>query len=115
MDSEKREHPRIKTAFELKIQHAETFHWTSLRNLSAGGVFVQTDAPQAVGSTVSMQLALPVDNEPMDIQGRVMWVREASNPSGPGMGIEFTRISEEHRQKIVDFIGDILGALGKKA
>ena len=113
MGNEKRLHQRIKSNFELTIQHAGTFHWTSLRNLSAGGVFVQTDIPQAVGSIVSMQLTLPVDTEIMDIQGRVMWTRQATSTAGPGMGIEFTSISPEHQQKIVNFIGATLKMLGK--
>ena len=115
MGIEKRLNPRVKTNFELKVQYAETFHWTMLRNLSAGGVFVQTETPLDVGSIVSMQLALPVDDEIMDIQGRVMWLQQASKTTAPGMGLEFTSISPKHQQKIINFIGATLKMLGKSA
>jgi len=113
MGIEKRLHTRIKTNFELKVQYAEIFHWTMLRNLSAGGVFVQTETPLDAGSIVSLQLALPVDDEIMGIQGRVKWIQQASSTTAPGMGIEFTSISPEHQQKIVNFIGATLKMLGK--
>jgi uncharacterized protein (TIGR02266 family) len=113
MGNEKRVHPRVKSDLELTVRHAETFHWTSLRNLSGGGVFVQTDTPQKVGSIVSMQLTLPVDGETMDIQGRVIWIGQAGGTDAPGMGIEFTSISQEHQQKIIKFVGDLLGVLGR--
>jgi uncharacterized protein (TIGR02266 family) len=113
MGIEQRIHTRIKTDFELTIQHAGTYPWTSLRNLSAGGVFVQTDTPQEAGSIVSMQLSLPGDKEIMDIQGQVVWIRQASSTTAPGMGIEFTAISSKHQQKIISFIGNILAVLGK--
>jgi uncharacterized protein (TIGR02266 family) len=115
MSTEKRLHPRVNTDFELTIQNAGTFHWTSLRNLSAGGVCVQTDAPQEAGSIVSMQLTLPGDQEMMDIQGRIIWVRQASSTAAPGMGIEFTGISAKHQQKIINFVGNILALLGRSA
>lgn len=113
MDIDNRLHTRIKTDFELTIQHAGTFHWSSLRNLSAGGVFVQTDTPHDVGSIVTMQLTLPIDKEIMDIQGRVKWIRQAGGKAAPGMGIEFTSISHKHQQKIISFVGNIVAMLGK--
>jgi len=113
MGIENRVQQRVRADLELTIRHAETFHWTSLRNLSGGGVFVQTDTPQKVGSIVTLQLTLPVDEEIMNIQGQVKWIRQAGGTDAPGMGIEFTSISQEHQQRIVKFVGDLLAVLGK--
>ncbi len=113
MDMDKRLHPRVETNFELKIHDGDTFHWTVLRSLSGGGVFVQTDTPLEVGSTVSLELALPVADKAMHIQGRVQWIQPGNETAAPGMGIKFTGISEQQRQNIIRFIGDIVSALGK--
>lgn len=114
MDIDKRLKQRLETDLELTIQHSGKFHWSSLRNLSGGGVFVCTDEPQALYSMVSMQIKLPGDPEIMDVEGRVVWTKQGSNARAAGMGIEFTSISVAHQEKITDYVQEHLTGLREK-
>jgi len=108
MSIEKRLRPRITTDMELIVQHSGKYEWSSLRNLSGGGVFIETDNPRPPDSTLSMQIRLPGDSETLDIEGRVIWIKQGSKASAAGMGIEFTKISAEHQDKITFFVESCL-------
>lgn len=56
------------------------------RNVSEGGVFVQTPAPIPDGSDLMLQLTVKTERVPL--QGNVVWIRSGHRPGRPpGMGI----------------------------
>ena len=70
------------------------------RDISEGGVFIETDKPHQLGTEVSMQFHLSCGREVLQTLGRVVRVRTGSEASPPGMGIEFDELSSEDRSKI---------------
>ncbi len=66
-------------------------------NLSAGGVFVNSNNAPPIGTRVSVLLQLPGHSE-CKLNGRVAWA-QASGPGvdEPGMGIEFVEPDEATR------------------
>ncbi len=70
------------------------------RDISEGGVFIETDKPHQLGTEVSMQFHLSGGREVLQTLGRVVRVRTGSEASPPGMGIEFDELSSEDRSKI---------------
>ncbi len=81
-------------------------------NISQGGIFINTRAPLPVGTTVRLMVQLPGARFPCDLVGRVArvvsWHDDVRDP--PGMGIEFTDIDRERR----DRIGELVEALHTK-
>ncbi len=73
-------------------------------NLSAGGVFVNSQHAPAVGTRVSVLLQLPGHSE-CKLQGRVAWA-QASGPGvdEPGMGIEFLQPDEGTRKLVAEMV-----------
>ncbi len=62
------------------------------RNVSEGGAFLASDFLMQVGTQITVRFQLP--GEPViDAQGFIAWVSEADEVE-PGMGIEFTALSE---------------------
>jgi Tfp pilus assembly protein PilZ len=57
----------------------------SVDDLGAGGCFVRTDAPPAVGAVVSLRIDAP-DGE-LHVEGAVAWVRDGERA---GFGLDFT-------------------------
>ncbi len=92
--------PRITRNLEIAFQYSGRFEWSSLLNLSGGGVFIKTNHPLPVDSTLTMQITLPGDSELLDIEGRVVWVKQKINSPDAGMDMEFSEISMQHQEKI---------------
>ncbi len=86
-------------------------------NVSNGGIFIKTDKPLPLNTTVMVKMNLPGDSETMDIQARVVW----RNPSGAnnmfphGMGIQFVTMDDAHRAKINDFVSKHKSEISKKS
>ena len=112
-DSEirKRNYPRAPLA--LKIQYGmpsasskEGFTGT----IGGGGVFVETVNPLPAGSSVVLDFSLPGRAGQVRIEGLVVWVRSGfeTKEMGPGMGVQFKKVAEEDREKIMDLVMRIL-------
>ena len=76
-------------------------------NLSAGGVFVNSQGAPPVGTKVTVLLQLPGESE-CKLNGRVAW----SQPSGPGvdepgMGIEFVDPDEATRLLVAQLVAKL--------
>jgi uncharacterized protein (TIGR02266 family) len=71
------------------------------RDLSAGGVFVETADLLEVGDPVVLSFPLP-DGKRLVVNGRVRWVTPFGNVADPtpGMGIEFVGVDQGKRDKI---------------
>jgi uncharacterized protein (TIGR02266 family) len=70
--------------FEGKKQVCRT------RNISLGGVYVETPLPLAIGTTIQLRFQLPTQPEPVEVSGDVRWVvtKKAAGEE-VGMGIRF--------------------------
>lgn len=53
------------------------------KDISVGGMFVETATPAAFGADVVVHLTLPGSNDPVALPGVVRWVRDG------GMGVQF--------------------------
>jgi len=61
--------------------------------VGAGGLFIETEDPIAIGSPIKVRFRLPGFGQIHEIEGRVVWHQQAisGEPTTrpPGMGIEF--------------------------
>lgn len=103
----KRRAPRIpfklKATFEDKKDQIYTF------NVSAGGLFLETQNPLPAGEKLNLHITLPERNHSMKCECRVAWVNSVSSPIRPdhpaGMGVEF--LSFEDERTFQDFMRSI--------
>jgi uncharacterized protein (TIGR02266 family) len=76
------------------------------RNISRGGMFVQSRSPQDVGTQLDFELALKDGTVLLRGSGKVIWTREY-DPAHPrqahGMGVRFTEL-DKASQKLLDRI-----------
>jgi uncharacterized protein (TIGR02266 family) len=66
-----------------------------------GGVFVSTWRELEVGSEVLLELSLP--NGRASARGFVMWRRDASDSSPPGVGVAFDPLDDEGKELVRQF------------
>ena len=70
------------------------------RNINEGGMFIATDRPPPLESTVTLQFTLPHGDEPIKIGGRVTRVSEGGDGEPRGIGVEFDALDPEARSRI---------------
>ena len=74
--------------FVLKVTYADRKQIAdATENLSKAGIFIQTDQPWQVGDIVPLSLSFPGLLDPVEIVGRVAWVRPALGSGVGGVGI----------------------------
>jgi type IV pilus assembly protein PilZ len=97
---ERRMHPRAPIELKVEYRRLNTFFSDYTKNISRGGTFIGTQRPLPIGTEFVFALAVPTLEEPLRLNGRVMWIvtaEEASRANPAGMGIEFLYASEEER------------------
>jgi uncharacterized protein (TIGR02266 family) len=70
------------------------------RNINEGGMFIATDDPPDLDSSVTMQFSLPGDPGPIKVGGRVTRVSEGQDGEPMGIGVEFDTLDPEARDRV---------------
>ncbi|HEY5594205.1 MAG TPA: TIGR02266 family protein [Nitrospiria bacterium] len=78
--------------------------------MGGGGLFIDTVSPLPIGTAVSLEFGLPGQSDLVNVDGQVVWVRPEFDPKGfsPGMGVQFKKINEADREKIMQFVMRVL-------
>ena len=105
--SERRRTPRV--ALDLLIQYRfesyEAFLGDRSLDISAGGIFICTEAPREEGTLVYLQFRLKEGAPLVEGLGRVVRVNPPGVPGRvAGMGVEFVNLDDESRQTIEDIV-----------
>lgn len=107
---DRRSSERIEVTWSVDCETEATFLYASIANISALGIFVRTLYPLAVGTRLTLSFAAPKQPEPFHLRGVVQWVNQvrplADNPN-PGMGVAFSELTAEDRERIVEAIHTI--------
>jgi type IV pilus assembly protein PilZ len=133
---ERRSSERIEVLWSVDCETEDTFLYAAITNISEMGIFVRTEEPLAVGTSVTLRFAPPLAKgriwqvgpielghdgaasspkprappEPFVLDGVVQWVNRVrpreDNPN-PGMGIRFARLTLADRERIVEAIHTI--------
>ena len=97
-DEDKRESLRI--PFILRVDYPDRNTFTdATENLSKGGLFIQTETKLPIGTKVPLSLSFPGLLDPIEIVGRVAWVRP-EQAGGRGAGIGIAVDAEDHRKRL---------------
>ena len=96
MSSEKRQDERF--PFVLKVQYPNRQAVAdATENLSRGGLFIQTEQPWQVGDVVPLALSFPGLLDPIEIVGKVTWIRPALGSGVGGVGIAVQSDADKRR------------------
>lgn len=108
MQQNRRGDRRVALDLEIDYSDLESFCQDYIRNISRGGVFVETREPLALGSNLKLKFRLPGSDRPIQAEGVVMWVIEAQENMAdghvPGMGIRFGSLSEQDMAMIDELV-----------
>lgn len=105
----KRKAIRIPIALEADIKSATDFSRVYIKNISGGGLYIETPTPKPMGSRCQLNLKLPHMDKPLLIEVEVAWIStKAIGPLGPGMGVKFTDLKDADRKQIQKIIDESL-------
>ncbi|MBN2735826.1 MAG: PilZ domain-containing protein [Spirochaetales bacterium] len=105
---EKRKYHRylLVVDIEHRIEGEDESHFCQSKDISQGGLCITTIAyPLEKDSCYAFNFTLPGELEPLQVKGRVVWVREAKS-GGEKLydnGIEFLGLGQELAKKIGEF------------
>jgi type IV pilus assembly protein PilZ len=101
-----RAHPRAPLAIKVHCTTSEGKQFDTLTGgIGGGGLFIESSAPLARGTELTVEFALPDrPAEKYKAKAKVAWTR--AKPERyllfPGMGVQFTDIGEEVQHRLVD-------------
>ncbi len=104
---ERRDSPRADIVVRVNYQNVDSLFSEFARNINDGGLFVETETPQPIGTKVELEFKLPGADQPIKVVGNV--VRSVSadqvdSDGAAGMGIEFENLDSDVRQQINEII-----------
>jgi len=100
MTQDKRISPRMTYIVEVRYGEKDLIHRGRITDISETGLFIDTLSPWPKGSMIHFYFNLPAEDPGpgIDGEGEVVWLQQQV-----GMGIRFTRLSDEHYQRIRRF------------
>ena len=72
------------------VHEGQTYH-ARTKNISLGGVFIETDARLPYGARVQMKFRLPSQPEPIEVAGQVRWCESGDEMNGIGVRFDGLR------------------------
>jgi uncharacterized protein (TIGR02266 family) len=104
---ERRQFPRVKFVTRVTNTYSGISHYYFSRDISLGGMFLDTHQPYPEGTTLALEFALDGHDEKLRVDARV--VRsippDLNDPTRPvGMGLVYERLSETTRKVLMNFL-----------
>lgn len=105
-DRDDRGAERIPASLRVEYRNAGRVEVELAADISQGGAFVRTAAPLDVGDPILLTFDLPEQRFPLQLAARVKWVSPFGDARSakPGMGVQFTAISERKRAQLESLI-----------
>ncbi|MFH1768883.1 MAG: PilZ domain-containing protein [Candidatus Omnitrophota bacterium] len=105
---EKRRFPRVSLPCTIIIKSSQKEFPSRTENISGGGIRIILEEPLEHATLVDIDLKLKEDVA-VNCCGKIIWVVEKIHPDDKNarlydVGIQFTKISDDDRKAITDFI-----------
>ena len=99
---ERRKFARLALAVDVDFNSGNNFYSGRTRDLSLGGLFVETDVPLQVGA--ELLLMIRILNKPLEIPGEVAWILLGDHGEVVGIGVRFIELTADARRSIEAFM-----------
>ena len=93
---ERRQHSRKTCSLDIDCATWKGLFDGTVKNISLGGMFVETDTVLSPGQEITANLSVPNHSKPIRITGKTMW-----NPRR-GVGVQFTSQLSKELKKIIE-------------
>jgi type IV pilus assembly protein PilZ len=105
---ERRQWERVLVDLEVDYGNEENYLFAYIRDISATGIFVRTNSPEPPGTRLNLRFTTPGRRDTFELEGEVIWINPYrpghSDNLHPGMGIRFIGLTDDDRERLVEFI-----------
>ena len=104
---ERRRTRRLPVEIQIQYETADGFFQDYIRNLSLGGIFIETSKPLPMHTKLKVQFSLPDMGAPIVADGVVVHtlrVGQPRNPSLSGMGIRFSDLEPSSKEMLESYL-----------
>lgn len=96
---------RVPLETDVRLSHAHRESWGRTRNVSRGGMFVETEELGPAPETeVQLEFTLPDMRHALQPTAKVVWRRRETGSLRPGMGLQFLKLDREAARYLDDFV-----------
>ena len=109
MSKKKDSREAVRVPLDLTVGHGEdgNYFFDVAQNLSKGGVFIKTEKPLPVGSSIDVSFTVPRSRKKIVVKGSVMWCQEAVKGRAnviAGMGVQFLDFEGKSKESLEDYL-----------
>ena len=104
---ERRRERRVPVQIQIQYNTVDGFFQDYIRNLSLGGIFIETAKPLPMNTKLRVEFCLPEMVDPITADGIVvhtLHVGRTKNPGVSGMGIRFSELEASSRQMLEAYL-----------
>jgi uncharacterized protein (TIGR02266 family) len=104
---ERRVHPRVKFVTRVTNTYSGVSHYYFSRDISLGGMFLETHQPYPEGTTLALEFALEGVDEKLRVEATVVRTipPDLNDPTrSTGMGLVFDKVSDKNRKALMQFL-----------
>ena len=106
---QKRHHIRAKMGVTATIDDGEKLQEMRTLTLGEGGLYLSSEKPYKVGTTLTINLLLPSLNSPLILQGEVIYINDKSEAGlTKGMGVKFIELNQNMKVILRHYIQSYL-------
>ena len=102
------ERSRVRVAVEdsvrVRLSRDNAIAYGNARNLSRGGIFVESPGRLPVDTEVRLDFRLPEGEASISPTARVVWQRPRAEDEPPGMGLEFLALARRDTERLAAFV-----------
>jgi len=104
--SERRKSPRTPLKFEINYLQEGDFLISYSRDISADGMFINTENPLSVKERVTLTFSLE-GSDPFNVDARVMWTNREGEKKDKGMGVKFIQPTKRLQSAILSIVNKV--------
>jgi uncharacterized protein (TIGR02266 family) len=95
---------RVSFETEVRLSVGGQDVWGYSRNVSRGGMFVETDSALEPDSEFEVEFVVPDTAIVVQPTARVVWRRPAGDARGPGIGLQFLKLDRDAAQWLEQYV-----------
>lgn len=111
----RRSETRHEVHLEVDCASGDTFLYAYITDISSMGIFIRTDTPLPVGTSIELGFTPPATSPPgakgdpppkrLELTGEVMWnTTSQTSAANPGMGVRFDHASPKTRARLLEIV-----------
>jgi len=97
----------VPVQIQIQYQTADGFFQDYIRNLSLGGIFIETSKPLPMNTKLRVEFRLPEMSAAISADGIVVHtfrLGQVKNPTVSGMGIRFSELEPSSKQMLESYL-----------